>query len=499
MTGLCGIVLKAESELESCAELLFYGTDYHSHLGTEIGGMVVWGDDKPNKEIHSIRHESFQAQFEKELERMCGRVGIGVISDKDIQPLFAAQLIGNYFIAFSGIMTNKDELRDWLIRTGAAFTEFTNSETNEVEIFSKLMAEGRDIPDGIVKAREKIHGSGAVLVLTKEGIYAANDAFSRTILGIGESKNAYAVVSQDFSLQNLDSTLESIGFNMIKELGPGEIIFISKDGLEQKVEANEENLQHCSFNPSYTSFPAASTFGMSAERFRNRLGEIRAKKDYVIKELIDELRGKGLSYEEIREKVVTTGIPDSGTGHAVGYCNVSFDAFGVPLKRVRVFVKFSQSYGRSFTPLNQEVRDRVAKYKLVAIPDIVKGKIIIINDDSLVRGTQLINQIKKLKSLGAEQVHVRFGYPPLRYACEWLRSTRTQEEVIFARAVWQLEGKQIEDMGEYFNSESEKYKAARNLIAEWLGADSVMYPTVNDWVEASGMPREKFCFGCTIR
>jgi amidophosphoribosyltransferase len=462
MSGLFGVVSN-----NNCISSLYYGTDYHSHLGTEYGGIAFIDENgMPVKKIHDIANSQFKSKFYEGSNEIKSNLGIGVISDKDPQPLSFESKFGPFAICCAGLVTNKNALVKKLIRKGISFSEIANGDINTTELVANLINQGNSIIDGIEKMYDKINGSISLLLLTKEGIYCGRDRNGVTPLVIGEKEGELAVASETCSFPNL-------GFNIKKFIDPGEIVFISKKGIEGKKEGNHLN-KICAFLWIYTGFPASSYEGINVEKVRENSGRFLAKRDDVEIDLV-------------------SGVPDSGTAHAIGYAMEC----GKPFRRV--LFKYTPGYGRSYTPLSQELRDRIALMKLIANEDIARDNRMILCEDSIVRGTQLKNfTITKLKDAGAKEVHVRPACPPLMFPCIYNLSTRSINELAARRAIRALEGKDIEDVSEYLDSKSEKYKKMIDWIAKDLGVTSLKYQLLDDMVKAIGLPKEKLCLYCWI-
>ena len=461
MSGLFGIVSKS-----NCISNLYYGTDYHSHLGTEYGGIafIDKNNGMPIKKIHDIGNSQFKSKFYEGSDQIKSKLGIGVISDKDPQPLSFKSKFGPFAICSAGIITNKEPLVKMLINKSISFSEIDHGDINTTELVAHLINQGDNIVDGIEKMHDKINGSISLLLLTKEGIYAARDRNGVTPLVIGEKEAEVAVASESCSFPNLD-------FDIKKFITPGEIVFISKKGFEEKNKGTKSN-KICAFLWIYTGFPASTYEGVNVESVRENSGKFLAKRDNVKVDLV-------------------SGVPDSGTAHAIGYAMES----GKPFRRV--LMKYTPGYGRSYTPLTQEMRDRIALMKLIANEDTIKGNRIILCEDSIVRGTQLKNfTITKLKKAGVKEVHVRPGCPPLMFPCIYNLSTRSIQELAARKAIRAIEGKDIEDVSEYLNPKSKKYKKMIDWIAKDLGVNSLQYQLLDDMVKAIGLPRDKLCLYC---
>jgi amidophosphoribosyltransferase len=458
MSGIFGIVSQ-----KNCADILLYGTDYHSHMGTEYGGMAVFGKQF-NRSIHDISKSQFKSKFYDDYKTMKGPMGIGVISDRDPQPLIIGSKFGTFAIVVAGLIENVNELGSELLREGESFGEMSNGGMNSVELIAKLITKAPTLLEGIEEVYDRIKGSASILLLKKEGIYAARDRLGRTPLVIGEKEGEYAIATETCSFLNL-------GFKIKKYLDPGEIVLIGRKGLIEKSPGQNRN-RICAFLWIYTGYPASSYEGINVELVRERCGRALARNDGVKADLV-------------------AGVPDSGVGHAIGYSMES----GVPYRRP--LVKYTPGYGRSYTPPAQEIRDLVATMKLIPIGSVIEGNRIVLCEDSIVRGTQLKNYtIKKLWECGAKEVHIRPACPPLMFPCRFALSTRSTQELIARKAILALEGKEIEDVREYIDQRSKKHKRMVDWIRKELGATTLKYQTVEDMVEAIGLPREQLCLYC---
>jgi len=461
MSGVFGVVSKKD-----CRNELFYGIDYHSHLGTEYGGVAIY-DNEFIRQIHSTSQSQFKAKFYQDIEQFKGNKGIGVISDSDEQPIYLNSKFGPFCIVTVGLVENKEKLAKNLLAKGVSFSEVTKGGINVPELVAKLINQGKDIVDGIDKMFSVIEGSCSLLILTKDGIYAARDRLGYTPLVIGKKDNAWAVTSESSAFPNLD-------FDIVKFLGPGEVIFLNENGLVQKKDTCPQQ-QICTFLWIYTGFPAATYEGINTERVRERCGACLARRD------------KDLDID------LASGVPDSGVAHAIGYAIESKKPFRRPL------VKYTPGYGRSYTPPTQETRDLIAKMKLIPIREIIEGNKIVVCEDSIVRGTQLKNfTVKKLWKAGAKEVHVRPACPPLVFPCKFCLSTRSIQELVARQAIRALEGKDIEDISEYLDCDSSKYNDMIEWIARDLEVTTLRYQTIDDMVEAVGLPKEKLCLYCWI-
>jgi amidophosphoribosyltransferase len=461
MGGLFGVISS-----EDCSKALFYGTDYHSHLGTENGGMAVLGPNGFYKAIHRISQAQFKSRFYDDYKRLKGTMGIGAIDDESPQPLIVRSKFGTYAIAATGMITNKDVLTKNLLAEGMSFSEMTGGGVNTVELAAKLINSGDNLVAGIEKMQDAIEGSICVLIITSDGIYAARDKYGRFPLAIGKksSEGEFAVAVEASSFRNL-------GYELMKFLGPGEITLLSPQGL-RTLKPENKNKKICAFLWIYTGDPSSIYEGVSVENARERCGMAIATNDEVDADFV-------------------TGIPDSGIGHAIGYAMAS----GIPYRRP--LVKYTPGYGRSYTPPSQDIRDLVATMKLNAIKDVINGNRMIVCDDSIVRGTQLKNYtIKKLWDSGAREIHIRPACPPLMYPCKYAFSTRSISELASRRAIRAIEGKDSEHIEDYLDHRSEKYRNMVEWIRKDLNVTSLRYLSIEDMVNAIGLPEEQLCLYC---
>ena len=466
MGGIFGIVSS-----ENCVQTLFYGTDYHSHLGTESGGMAVWGPKGFYKTVHSISQAQFKSRFVEDYKKMEGCYGIGAIDDETPQPLVFHSKFGVYAVAASGLITNKAKLVNELLNEGASFGEMAGGGVSNAEIVASLINRGNNIVEGIASMRGVIEGSICALILTTEGIYAARDKYGRFPLSIGinksqKDKKSYVVATEASSFENL-------GYELINFLGPGEIVLLTPDGVKlMKPEGTEKKI--CAFLWIYTGYPSSAYEGIRVEGARERCGIYLAKRDNVQADLV-------------------SGIPDSGVGHAIGY------AMGSGLPYRRVLVKYTPGYGRSYTPPAQEIRDLVATMKLCAVREVIKGNRIVVCDDSIVRGTQLKNlTVKKLWDNGAKEIHIRPACPPLMFPCIYASSTRTTAELAGRKAIRALEGKEIENPEEYLDTQSAKHAQMIDWIRRDLNITSLKYLAIEDMIAAIGLPADQLCLHCWL-
>ena len=461
MGGLFGVVSKQDCVLD-----LFYGTDYHSHLGTKRGGLAVKNSDGFSRFIHSIENSQFRSKFEDDIANLEGNQGIGIISDTEDQPVLIRSHLGNYAIVTVGVIQNSDALAKKLFKNRTThFAELSFGEINPTELVATLINQEASFVDGIKNAQDAIDGSCSLLLLTEEGVYAARDKYGRTPIVIGENPNGFAATSETCAFPNLD-------YEVIKYLGPGEIVLMTKGGIETKTSPGDL-LQICAFLWVYYGFPASYYEGINVETVRNRCGAFLAlKEDHAID--------------------LVAGIPDSGVGHGLGYASEA----GIPFKRP--FVKYTPTWPRSFMPQNQDIRDLVAKMKLIPIKDLIANKKLLFCEDSIVRGTQLQDTIQRLYDCGAEEVHMRPACPPLIFGCKFLNFSRSRSELDLAgrRAIHELVGDAEVDLQEYADSSTDKYDAMIKQIEKRLRLTSLKYQRLQDLVQAIGLPKEKLCTYC---
>jgi len=461
MSGVFGVVSQGD-----CIRDLFHGTDYHSHMGAERAGLAVLGDSF-EQEIHRLGSEQFRGRFDHTLSELKGDQGIGVITGiRESQPLIVGSKMGNFALVVLGLITNAQELAKGLQAKGHVFSEMSDGKISSVEVAAKLIAQGEDYVAGINSFFDQIEGSASVLILTQNGlIYAARDKHGRTPLAIGTKDESIAVASESCAFINL-------GYTITNFLQPGEIDLISKGRCSKVQEGNPENLQICSFLWIYTSFPASCPEGIQVESVRERCGRALARRDDV-------------------EVDYAAGVPDSGTGHGLGYASEK----GIPYRRP--LVKYTPSYGRSYTPVSQHERDFIARMKLIPNEDIIQDQRIVLCEDSIVRGTQLKNEtVRKLWQAGAKEIHVRPACPPLMFPCIYLASTRGINELAARRAVRALEGRDVEDISDYLDPDSAKYEQMVKWIEQDIDITSLRYQRLDDMVEAIGLPKDKLCLYC---
>ena len=469
MGGFFGAALREDVVFD-----VFYGTDYHSHLGTRRAGMAVYDSEKGfDRAIHNIESSNFRPKFEKDLTKMKGNMGIGCISDYEPQPLIVRSHHGTYAITTVGKINNIDELTDMLFSgTHSHFLEMSGGDINPTEMVASLINQKADIVEGIRYAQEKIEGSMTFLIMTPRGIYASRDRWGRTPCVIGKKDTGCCVCFESFSFLNLGYTYE-------KELGPGEVVFIDPEGYETILPARKE-MRICSFLWIYYGFPASSYEGLNVEDMRYGCGLKLAERD--------------LRRGNIHPDCVA-GVPDSGVAHAIGYANRS----GVPYSRP--FVKYTPTWPRSFMPTHQSRRDLIAKMKLIPIHELIAGKKLLLIDDSIVRGTQLRETTEYLYNSGAVEVHIRPACPPLVFGCKYLNFSRSdsEKELITRRMMEQLEG--TSDFSEkvlerYTDPDSDQYHAMLEEIRKELNFTSLHYHRLDDMIEAINIEPCKLCTYC---
>lgn len=469
MGGFFGVASK-----QDCVFDLFYGTDYHSHLGTRRAGLVVHDVEKGfDRAIHNIESSNFRPKFDKDILKMKGQLGIGCISDYEPQPLIVRSHLGTYAITTVGKINNSEELM-WKLFNGtrAQFLEMSGGDINPTELTAALINQRDSFVEGIRYAQELIRGSMTMMLMTPEGIYAARDRLGRTPVEIGGKEDGYCICFESFSFLNL-------GYHHVKELGPGEICFVTPEGVET-VAKPFNKMRICTFLWIYYGFPASTYEGMNVEYARYECGKHLARRDM----------GRGYDKPDI-----VAGVPDSGVAHAVGYSNES----GVPYSRP--FVKYTPTWPRSFMPTIQSRRDLIAKMKLVPIHELIENKSMLLIDDSIVRGTQLRETTEYLYKSGAKEVHVRPACPPLVFGCKYLNFSRSNShgELITRRVIEKLEGTMDPKpgvMNKYLDPDSEEYATMLEEIRKQLNFSSLHYHRLDDMIEAIGIEPCKLCTYC---
>ncbi len=466
MGGFFGVAAKTD-----CVSDLFYGIDYHSHLGTKRGGMAVTSPEgKIIRSIHDITNAQFRSKFDDDLDEFIGSTGIGVISDHEDQPLIIGSRLGTYAIVTVGKINNLKELVHEAFTSGCTnthFSEMSDGELNPTELVSTLINQKDNIPAGIQHAQQKIDGSCSLLLLLGNTIYAARDRFGRTPVIIGEKEGAFAVTMETTAFPNLDYQLKY-------ELGPGEIVQITADQIVQK-KAPGDTMQICAFLWVYYGYPSSSYEGVNTETVRYTNGKIMADDD-------------DLEFDAV------CGIPDSGIAHAIGYSTAS----GKPYQRA--FVKYTPTWPRSFMPQNQQVRSLVAKMKLIPVPGLIENKRLLFCDDSIVRGTQLKDTVTRLYEYGVKEVHMRSASPPLVFGCKFLNFSRSRSELDLAarRAIERLENGKCDDatIAKYLEYGSPEYESMVEEVRKELNLNSLKYQKLEKLLGAIGLPREQVCTYC---
>lgn len=462
MGGFFGVAAK-----EDCVFDLFFGTDYHSHLGTRRAGMAVYGKDGFEKSIHKIENAPFRTKFEKEANSMKGYLGIGCISDFEAQPILVRSHHGSFAITTIGKINNSEEIIQMILKNNTHFFEMSNGEINATELVAAIINQKENFIEGIRYAQELIEGSMSMLLLTPRGIYCARDKFGRTPISIGKKEDAYCAAFESFSYLNL-------GYTMERELGPGEIVVMDANGVKTLV-APGKDMKICAFLWIYYGYPPSVYEGVSVEEMRYRCGKLLARRDHVTPDIV-------------------AGVPDSGTAHAIGYANES----GVPFSRP--FIKYTPTWPRSFMPTMQSKRDLIAKMKLIPVEHLIKGKRLLLIDDSIVRGTQLRETTEFLYESGAKEVHIRPACPPLIFGCKYLNFSRskTEMELITRVVIHELEGGEVTDdvLREYADYTSDKYEKMIECICKKLNFTSLRFHRLDDMIEAVGIEPDKLCTYC---
>ena len=451
---------------KDCVTDLFYGTDYNSHLGTRRGGMATYDREKGFiRSIHSLENAYFRNKFEDELPRFSGNAGIGIISDTDSQPLVINSHLGKFAIVTVAKINNIEALEKELLERNMHFAELSSGKTNPTELVSLLLIQGKNFVDGIENVFRSIKGSCSMLLLTEDGIIAARDQWGRTPIVVGKKEGAYALTSESSSFPNLDFEIE-------RYVGPGEILRVRPDGIEQMRKPNEE-MQICSFLWVYYGFPVSCYENKNVEEVRFACGYKMGQKDES-------------------EVDCACGIPDSGVGMALGYA----EGKGVPYHRA--IAKYTPTWPRSFTPSNQAMRSLVAKMKLIPNRAMLQGKRILFCDDSIVRGTQLRDNVKILFEYGAKEVHMRIACPPLIYGCPFINFTSSKGDLehITRRIIQEFEGDHTKNLDKYATTDSPEYKRLVQTIADRFGLSSLKFNTLETLIEAIGLPKCKVCTHC---
>ena len=464
MGGFFGVASKNNCTLE-----LFHGIDYHSHLGTRRGGMAMYGEEGFQRAIHNIENSPFRTKFEKDVDEMKGHLGIGCISDYEPQPLLIQSHLGSFAITTVGKINNEEELLEKLYKNGHThFQEMSGGKINATELIASLICKADSLVEGIKYVQGLVDGSMTVLLMTKDGLYAARDKYGRTPLVVGKREDGYCVSFESFAYINL-------GYTDYKELGPAEIVYITADGVET-VSPRGEEMKICSFLWVYYGYPTSAYEGVNVEQMRYKCGSMLAKRD-----------GDSVSPD------IVAGVPDSGIAHAIGYANES----GIPY--ARPFIKYTPTWARSFMPTNQSQRELVAKMKLIPVQALIEDKKLLLIDDSIVRGTQLRETTEFLYQSGAKEVHVRPACPPLLFGCKYLNFSRSKSELdlITRRIIAEREEEVTpEILAEYADPCTKKYEEMVEEVRKRQNFTTLRYHRLDDLIEAIGLPECKLCTYC---
>ncbi len=463
MSGFFAVASK-----ESCVWDVFFGTDYHSHLGTRRAGMVTYGSRGFDRAIHNISNSPFRTKFERDVEDLDGNIGIGCISDYEPQPLLVNSHLGNYAIATIGRINNLEELVKDCYESGhTQFMAMSGSQVNPTELVAALVNRKSSFAEGIRFAQEKVDGSMTILIMTPEGVYAGRDRVGRTPVIIGKKENAFCASFESFAYLNL-------GYEDYKELGPGEVVYFTSDSCETLVEPGEE-MKICSFLWVYYGYPTSSYEGVNVEKMRYECGRLLAQRDDVVPDSV-------------------AGVPDSGIAHAIGYSNESSVPFARP------FIKYTPTWPRSFMPSSQAQRNLIAKMKLIPVQELIHDKKLLMIDDSIVRGTQLGETTEFLYNSGAKEVHIRPACPPIMFGCKYLNFSRSSSEMdlITRRIIREWEGDDVskERLQEYADPDSPCYQKMVEEIRKRLNFTTLRYHRLDDMIQAIGLSPCKLCTYC---
>ena len=463
MGGFFGVASKSD-----CLFDLFFGVDYHSHLGTRRGGMAVYGEKGFDRAIHNIENTPFRTKFDKDMREMEGNLGIGCISDYEPQPLIVRSHHGTFAITTVGRINNTNDITQAIFQKGNAhFLEMSGGDINPTELVAAIINQKLNLIDGIRYAQELIEGSMSFLIMTSRGIYAARDRMGRTPVVIGQKKDSWCVSFENFAYLNL-------GYSDFKELGPGEVVILTPDGAQTLI-APGKDMKICTFLWVYYGYPASSYQGISVEQMRYNCGAKMARRDNVRPDTV-------------------AGVPDSGIAQAIGYSNAS----GIPF--TRPFIKYTPTWPRSFMPTIQSKRNLIAKMKLLPVHELIEGKSLLLIDDSIVRGTQLGETTEFLYQSGAKEVHIRPACPPILYGCKYLNFSRSSSEMdlIARRVIEKLENGHVTDeiLQEYADPESDKYEQMLEEIRRQLNFTTLRYNRLDDMIESTGLDLEKLCTYC---
>lgn len=463
MGGIFGVASK-----NSCTLDLFFGVDYHSHLGTKRGGMAVYGEQGFSRSIHNIENSPFRTKFDGDLDELEGYLGIGCISDNEPQPLLIQSHLGSFAITTVGKINNMDELVQNAYENGHIhFMEMSHGRINATELVAALINQKPTLVEGLLYAQDKIEGSMTILLLTPEGIYASRDKYGRTPIVIGQKEDAFCASFESFAFINL-------GFTDCRELGPGEIVFITPESVETLSPPRQE-MKICSFLWVYYGYPTSTYEGVNVESMRYECGKLLARRDEA-------------------DPDVVAGVPDSGIAHAIGYANAS----GIPF--ARPFIKYTPTWPRSFMPQNQGQRNLIARMKLIPVDSLIRGKKLLLIDDSIVRGTQLGETSEFLYQSGAKEVHIRPACPPLMFGCPFLNFSRSTSEMdlITRRIIQEREGCNVSDklLADYADPDSRNYQEMVEEIRKRLNFTTLRYHRLDDLVESIGISPCKLCTYC---
>jgi len=460
----------AVASKEDCVFDLFFGTDYHSHLGTRRGGMAVYDSKKGfDRSIHNIENSPFRTKFEKDVNEMQGNLGIGCISDYEPQPLIVRSHHGTFAVTTVGKINNTEKIVEEIFSKGNThFLEMSGGDINATELVAAIINQQANIVDGIKYAQELIDGSMSIMILTSKGIYVARDKMGRTPIAIGKKDDAFCAAFESFAYLNL-------GYTDYKELGAGEICVITPESVVTLADPNNANMKICAFLWVYYGYPSSSYEGISVERMRYNCGSLLAKRDNV-------------------EADIVAGVPDSGTAHAIGYANES----GIPFSRP--FIKYTPTWPRSFMPTMQSKRNLIAKMKLIPVHDLIKDKSMVLIDDSIVRGTQLRETTEFLYQSGAKEVHIRPACPPLLFGCKYLNFSRSNSDMdlIARRVIAAKEGDDVDHslLLDYANPNSERYEFMLDEIRKQLNFTTLRYHRLDDLIESIGLDPDSVCTFC---
>ena len=460
MSGLFGVISR-----KSCAVDLFYGTDYHSHLGTRRAGLSTIDNGVMHLNIHNIENTQFKSKFSSDIHEMTGNKGIGVISDTDAQPIVCNSHLGRFAVCTVSRINNIPELEKICLSKNQQFTELSMGKTNPSELIALLLTQGKTFADGINNVYNSVRGSVSFLILTNDGIIAARDRYGRTPLVVGRRDSDYAVASETSSYVNL-------GYQTEYFVKPGEAVMISSEGIKQLIPPSEK-MQICSFLWIYYGFPAVEYEDINAEEVRFRLGQEMGNQDDVQADFV-------------------SGIPDSGVGMALGYAVGK----GIPYKRG--ILKYTPTWSRSFMPVNQEARSLVAKMKLIPSHRVLEGKEVVFCDDSIVRGTQLKDQVRMLYANGVKRIHVRISCPPLLYGCNYLNfsTSKNDNELITRRVIAELEGGEVRNLESYRDETSQQYRNLVETIRKTVGVDTLKFNSLDTVCKAIGLSKSDLCTHC---